>query len=135
MKKEKISIYNWSQAPHNRESFQYVQRLFPTHRLKRGLGPVSDLPSETYPIEDLEFVDVEGKNRNIRAMLDETYTDAFLVLKDGKLIHEEYMNNMSDADKIAYKIAVKKLESSFDMVKSIGFMDYINKNNIVIKKE
>tara|TARA_Y100001970_G_scaffold137230_1_gene168910 strand:- start:11717 stop:12880 length:1164 start_codon:yes stop_codon:yes gene_type:complete len=94
MKKEKISIYNWSQAPHNRESFQYVQRLFPTHRLKRGLGPVSDLPSETYPIEDLEFVDVEGKNRNIRAMLDETYTDAFLVLKDGKLIHEEYMNNM-----------------------------------------
>lgn len=48
---------------------------------------------------------------------------------------EEYVNNMSDADKIAYKIAVKQLESSFDMVKSIGFMDYINKNNIVIKKD
>ena len=48
---------------------------------------------------------------------------------------EEYMNNMSDADKIAYNIAVKQLESSFDMVKSIGFMDYINKNNIVIKKD
>lgn len=48
---------------------------------------------------------------------------------------EEYMKNMSDADKIAYNIAVKQLESSFDMVKSIGFMEYIHKNNIVIKRE
>ena len=57
------------------------------------------------------------------------------IVMDAEQAIEEYMNNMSDADKIAYKIAVKQLESSFDMVKSIGFMDYINKNNIVIKKE
>tara|TARA_B100000029_G_scaffold485723_1_gene539345 strand:- start:243 stop:446 length:204 start_codon:yes stop_codon:yes gene_type:complete len=56
------------------------------------------------------------------------------IVMDAEQAIEEYMNNMSDADKIAYKIAVKQLESSFDMVKSIGFMDYINKNNIVIKK-
>ena len=48
---------------------------------------------------------------------------------------KEYMKNMSDADKIAYNIAIKQLESSFDMVKSIGFMEYIHKNNIVIKRE
>ena len=56
------------------------------------------------------------------------------IVMDAEQAIEEYMNNMSDADKIAYKIAVKQLESSFDMVKSIGFMDYINKNNFVIKK-
>ena len=56
------------------------------------------------------------------------------IVMDTEQAIEEYMNNMSDADKIAYKIAVKQLESSFDMVKSIGFMDYINKNNFVIKK-
>ena len=57
------------------------------------------------------------------------------IVMDAPHAIEEYMNNMSDADKIAYNIAVKQLESSFDMVKSIGFMDYINKNNIVIKKD
>ena len=57
------------------------------------------------------------------------------IVMDATQAIEEYMNNMSDADKIAYNIAVKQLESSFDMVKSIGFMDYINKNNIVIKKD
>lgn len=57
------------------------------------------------------------------------------IVMDATQAIEEYMNNMSDADKIAYKIAVKQLESSFDMVKSIGFMDYIKKNNIVIKKD
>ena len=56
------------------------------------------------------------------------------IVMDAEQAIEEYMNNMSDADKIAYKIAVKQLESSFDMVKSIGFMDYINKNKFVIKK-
>lgn len=57
------------------------------------------------------------------------------IVMDFEKAIEEYVNNMNDADKIAYKIAVKQLESSFDMVKSIGFMDYINKNNIVIKKD
>lgn len=57
------------------------------------------------------------------------------IIMDAAQAIEEYVNNMNDADKIAYKIAVKQLESSFDMVKSIGFMDYINKNNIVIKKD
>tara|TARA_B100000674_G_C37495307_1_gene757831 strand:- start:390 stop:593 length:204 start_codon:yes stop_codon:yes gene_type:complete len=57
------------------------------------------------------------------------------IVMDATQAIEEYINNMSDADKIAYNIAVKQLESSFDMVKSIGFMDYINKNNIVIKKD
>lgn len=57
------------------------------------------------------------------------------IVMDATQAIEEYVNNMNDADKIAYKIAVKQLESSFDMVKSIGFMDYIKKNNIVIKKD
>ena len=38
------------------------------------------------------------------------------IVMDAEQAIEEYMNNMSDADKIAYNIAVKQLESSFDMV-------------------
>lgn len=45
---------------------------------------------------------------------------------------EEYKNAMNPADKAAYEIAVKQLESSFDIEKSIGFMDYLMEQNIEI---
>lgn len=44
-----------------------------------------------------------------------------------------YEESMDEADKIAYQIAVKQLESSFDMTKSIGFLDFIQKQNIKIE--
>ena len=51
-----------------------------------------------------------------------TKTNAFKVYED----------SMNEADKIAYKIAIKQLESSFDLEKSIGFLEYIKKQNIVL---
>ena len=47
---------------------------------------------------------------------------------------DAYIATMTDYDRIAYKIAIKQLESSFDIVKSIGFQEYLSKNNIVLKK-
>ena len=44
-----------------------------------------------------------------------------------------YEGSMDEAHKIAYEIAVNQLESSFDMVKSIGFLDFIAKHNIKIE--
>ena len=48
---------------------------------------------------------------------------------DACKVYEDSMNN---ADKIAYKIAIKQLESSFDLEKSIGFLEYIKKQNIIL---
>ena len=94
MSKTQVSHDNWGYPPFNRESFQNVQGLFPTARLKRGSGPASDIPMNLQSIEAVEFENLEGNKQSIRQMLDATYTDAFLVLQDGALIHEEYMNNM-----------------------------------------
>jgi transcriptional regulator CtsR len=38
---------------------------------------------------------------------------------------ESYLKQLSPHEKIAYTIAVKNLESSFDIEKSIGFLNYI----------
>ena len=94
MSKKQVTHDNWGYPPFNRESFQNVQGLFPTARLKRGSGPASDIPMNLQSIEAVEFENLEGNKQSIRQMLDATYTDAFLVLQDGALIHEEYMNNM-----------------------------------------
>ena len=37
---------------------------------------------------------------------------------------DQYIAQLSPAEKNAYNIAVKNLESSFDMEKSIGFLEF-----------
>ena len=45
---------------------------------------------------------------------------------------ELYIENMDPYERVAYEIAKKNLESSYDMEKSIGFLDFIKQNNYVI---
>lgn len=49
--------------------------------------------------------------------------------KDSKLI-DLYYNSLSEIEKAAFKIAEKQLESSFDVVKTIGFNKWIKDNDI-----
>ena len=45
-----------------------------------------------------------------------------------------YIDSMTALEKEGYIIAQTQLESSFDIEKSIGFIDFINKNNYIIDK-
>ena len=94
MKEQVINIHNWNKSPSNRKSFQEIESLFPSCRLKRGSGPVSNLSTRIDSVQEIEFIDAVGKTRSVKSMLEETYTDAFLVLKDGILVYEEYANGM-----------------------------------------
>ena len=42
-----------------------------------------------------------------------------------KELIDEYISNMKPHEKVAYDIAVNQLESSFDIEKSIGFMEVV----------
>ena len=42
-----------------------------------------------------------------------------------EIMIQEYLKQMSPIEKIAYDIAVKNLESSFDIEKSIGFKEFM----------
>ena len=84
----------WLAPPHNRESFQYTQSLFPTARLRRGDAPPSPLPYAPEDLGEIQVTGIDGKTLPLQAMLDATFTDAFLVCRDNTLIHEQYFNGM-----------------------------------------
>jgi len=42
---------------------------------------------------------------------------------------DAYIKQLNPQEKIAYEIAVKNLESSFDIEKSIGFINYMKTQN------
>ena len=45
-------------------------------------------------------------------------------------IIDEYISTLSDIEIIVMKIAEEDLKSSFDIVKSIGFLNWIKKNKL-----
>jgi len=88
---------NWGYPPYNRTSFQHVQQLFPTTRLKRGLVTSVTMPTAWQDLSGISYADVEGNLRTLAQMLDDTFTDAFVVAQHGTLIAEDYRNNMTAA--------------------------------------
>ena len=86
---------HWDRPPWNRWAFQHVREIVPTAEVWRGEGPVRVLPRAETDLDGLDVVDSEGKPTTLSGLLDETYTDGFLVLKDGKIAYERYFNGMT----------------------------------------
>ncbi len=89
-----ISRDNWLKPPFNRKSFQHVKDLFPTSTLECGALPSSLLPSQPAEISSIHFQSMSGEYVSIEQMISSSYTDAFLILRDGTLIYEYYSNGM-----------------------------------------
>ena len=77
-----------------RWALQHTRELVPTRNIRRGSGAVAALPSDPRGVGALRFKDAKGRELSIDDWLDETYTDAFVVLHRGRVIYERYMNQM-----------------------------------------
>lgn len=90
-----FDVDNWGYPPHNRTSFQHVQSLFPTVRIRRGTVPPAPWRVVLRDVPALRYTTPDGHTRSVREMIDASFTDAFLVAKGDVLVHEEYANGMS----------------------------------------
>ena len=73
-------------------------RFLPTVEVWRGNGHRRRLDARRASISTgLPVDDSEGGPTTLAGLLDETYTDGFLVLKDGAIAYERYFNGMTRA--------------------------------------
>jgi CubicO group peptidase (beta-lactamase class C family) len=93
--KEGTNTANWNQPAHNRSSFQRVQQLFPTARLARGSATATDFEVAAADLSQISYTGMDRQSHTLDHFVDSTYTDAFLVLKDGVLVCEQYFNDMA----------------------------------------
>ena len=89
-----VTLENWQTPPANRWGFLHTRELVPTARIRRGLGPVRELPTDLRDVLGVSF-DVDGERFTVARLLDETWTDGFLVLQNGRVIAEHYFNDMA----------------------------------------
>jgi CubicO group peptidase (beta-lactamase class C family) len=101
-----VSLANWQDPPFNRWAFLHLEELLTMAPIPRGDGPVRGLPRDERNFGGVTF-DARGKRLTISQMLDQTFTDGFLVLHEGKVAAEQYADGMS-ADTLHLTMSVSK---------------------------
>lgn len=87
---------DWDRPPWNRWAFQHIREFLPTIEVWRGNGHRQRLERAETDLDALPVEDSKGRPTTLVGLLDETYTDGFLVLKDGKVAYERYFNGMAE---------------------------------------
>ena len=85
----------WDRPPWNRWSFQRIREFMPTSQVWRGNSPSLPLPKNEQDITGVTFTTSGGEARSISEFLNDSFTDAFLVMCDGLIVHESYHNGMT----------------------------------------
>jgi CubicO group peptidase (beta-lactamase class C family) len=86
----RVTLANWQEPPYNRWSFSHMRELVPTQRISRGPGPVTALPAARLPLGKTMLHRVDGAAATVDEVLDETYTDAVVVVHGGRVVLERY---------------------------------------------
>ncbi len=94
-----IAIQNarWEMLQHNVSTltFRSMDTLFTTRKVPHS-GTVTPLARTDKPL-DFTY-SFQGKTYQPEAFLDRTYTNALLIMKDGKIVYENYLNRSNDND-------------------------------------
>jgi CubicO group peptidase (beta-lactamase class C family) len=89
-----VTLANWELPPFNRWAFSHVRELIPTARIGRGDGPVTAFDRDERDLGGIAFP-FRGEGRTVADMIDATFTDGWLVLHDGRIVTEWYVDGMS----------------------------------------
>ena len=88
-----VTLANWQDPPFNRWAFQHIRELIPTARIPRSAAP-APLPRAERDVLGFRFRSGD-RELTVAEMLEETYTDGFLVLHQGRVVAEHYFNGMA----------------------------------------
>jgi len=91
---QQVTHANQLYAPYNRWSFQHELQLNHTVDVWRGDGPVARLDSAAFDIDRVTYQNRAGTQFTFRDMVEMSYTDGIVVLHQGKIIYEAYLNGM-----------------------------------------
>jgi CubicO group peptidase (beta-lactamase class C family) len=85
-----VTLANWRTAPFNRWSFSHVSEIVPSAIIAHDparMVPFSAAPTD---LSAVGYRTTDGQNGIVAGMLADTFTDGFLVLRQGRILTEHY---------------------------------------------
>ena len=76
----------WDRPPWNRWAFQNVRQILPTAEVWRGWGNIRMLPRDDRDLDGIAVAGADGAATTLAGLMDETYTDGFLVIRNGAIV-------------------------------------------------
>ena len=92
-----VTTANWLDGPYNRWGFRHVPDLCRTAPIARGAGPVRELPRAERDLGGFSF-EHDGRRYTLAELLSQSFTDGFLVIQDGAVVTERYLDGMAETD-------------------------------------
>lgn len=93
----RVTLANWQDPPFNRWAFRHMREIIPSQPIPAGPGGGSPLPAAPVPLPDPPVWRLDGSTATAAGVFAETYTDALVVLHDGRLVAERYGDGMTAA--------------------------------------
>jgi len=91
-----VTLANWRKPPFNRWAFQHVREIVPSADIPHDPGAVRELPEALVDLSDLT-VDTDRGKLSLDAFLEDSFTDAMIVLHQGRIAFQHYANGMTSA--------------------------------------
>src|ERR1700683_5480851 len=92
---DRVTLANWQDPPFNRWAFRHMRELIPSHPIPAGwrpaLLPVADVGLD---LGAVSVARLDGSTATVADVLGGTWTDAFVVLRDGAVVAERYDSGM-----------------------------------------
>lgn len=89
-----VHLGNWRKPPYNRWAFSHVREIVPSACIPHDPAQVDALAHGTPADLSAFSIDTTSGKMDISRWLDETFTDALLILRHGRIIHEQYFGHM-----------------------------------------
>jgi CubicO group peptidase (beta-lactamase class C family) len=97
---EKIVTHkNFMEYPFNRWGFRNVEKLTRTTSIYRGNGGITPITYLAQDLASFHFPSSTGTSISLQEHLLATFTDGFIVFKDGKCLSETYADGYDDQDR------------------------------------
>lgn len=104
---EQVTLDNWTQAPFNNWAFQNMG-IHPTVMVPRD-GQISALPAELNTSITEHKFSYNGKELSFHQAMVNDFTDGYIVIQDGKILHEEYFGSFTAKDHHMWASSTKSL--------------------------
>jgi CubicO group peptidase (beta-lactamase class C family) len=90
-----VTLANWQDPPNQRWAFRHMRELLPSHVIRTTKDGVRTLPESPASVGGLAVQRLDGSESTVAEVMDDSWTDALVVLHDGAVAVEQYWAGMT----------------------------------------
>jgi CubicO group peptidase (beta-lactamase class C family) len=87
---DRVTLANWQDPPFNRWAFRHMRELIPSHPIPAARPAPLPASGLGLDLDDVRVTRLDGSTATVAEVLAGTWTDAFVVLRDGQVVAERY---------------------------------------------